>query len=640
MALKIQTFSNVHGGSSLFKALAHPLAVGKVEALIAKLKAKGPVAVYDPNGSSVEFDALYDLSSIAIDNVYVQKVVEIGQTRLGKPARPVTEMKDSTAKILLVATFGMQHTLPHFRHLIPAGAELVSFDDLRIPEDMLSNKRNYTDNLNFATNFVWFREGAGLHTRLFTANFWAGYKPPGNVTDSALWLCLFDADGKKIAEWKEELGNKVSAFTIDSAEVKKRFNLPDFNGSLFFHGIGVAGHETVKYALDTYGDDETVLTCTHDANSFPADYYAGLPAPKKGEKVTLIVQNSHPCTIPAGSIGLNLMGANDTAQFYQKAIAPFGTHAIDVAELLPKAQWPQQVEVQAGRHFVRPRYEIVAENGRRRVAHANVERTDLKPDPEIANLANMMGKGFILPAPILPTDRWDSIALPTPMATGQAELPLMLLVYGSDGKEVLRQPLGNIKRHESNDLRINDLLNGKELPGGYGHMELVYDFHAGQSADGWLHGLFRYEDRATGHAAETSFGAHIFNTVLVYKNQPQSYTGRVPGLSTRLFLRLGSGKTDTICHLVYPASTPWHAVSDTQLILLDRNGVETATKTINIPCSGSIHWRYSEMFTAEERAKAGENAYVMIRDVTCRLFGYHGRDNGGKAFCLDHMFGF
>ena len=29
-----------------------------------------------------------------------------------------------------------------------------------------------------------------------------------------------------------------------------------------------------------------------------------------------------------------------------------------------------------------------------------------------------------------------------------------------------------------------------------GHAELVYDFRDGGEADGWLHALFRYEDRA------------------------------------------------------------------------------------------------------------------------------------------------
>jgi hypothetical protein len=46
------------------------------------------------------------------------------------------------------------------------------------------------------------------------------------------------------------------------------------------------------------------------------------------------------------------------------------------------------------------------------------------------------------------------------------------------------------------------------------------------------------------------------------------------------------------------------------------------------------------MFDAGERQAAGRGAYVIIRDTTCRLFGYHGLLNGNGAFSLDHMFGF
>ena len=41
-----------------------------------------------------------------------------------------------------------------------------------------------------------------------------------------------------------------------------------------------------------------------------------------------------------------------------------------------------------------------------------------------------------------------------------------------------------------------------------------------------------------------------------------------------------------------------------------------------------------------ERERAGERGYVVIRDVTCRLFGYHGLIDGEESFSLDHMFGF
>jgi hypothetical protein len=293
---------------------------------------------------------------------------------------------------------------------------------------------------------------------------------------------------------------------------------------------------------------------------------------------------------------------------------------------------------------------VVQASGRRHIAHANVERVDLKPDPHIPEIANLMGKGYLLPAPILPVQRWRSLALPTPMATGQEDLPVAAVVYDCEGRERARHSFGLLLRHDSVALDLNGLLQhgGAELPvdgwaaedGGYGHVELIYDFAEGGSADGWLHGLFRYHDRTSGQAADTSFGAHIFNTALTYHNEPQSYSGRAPGLTTRIFLRLGIAPVDTLCHLIYPASTPWHARSSTELVLTRADGETVATRRLEIPCSGSRLWRYGETFDDGERRAAGDNAYVLVRDGTCRLFGYHGLVRDGQAFCLDHMFGF
>ena len=309
--------------------------------------------------------------------------------------------------------------------------------------------------------------------------------------------------------------------------------------------------------------------------------------------------------------------------------------------LLPDVRWPAQIEIQAGKYFVRPRYEVVTQSGRRRISHPNVERVDLQPDPRIPELGNLLGKGFILPAPILPLDRFSSCVLPTPMSTAQDSLPVAAIIYDSGGREVARHDFGNLPRDHESLFKIDTALSRKnELPDGYGHIELVYDFAQGGTADGWLHGLFRYTDRASGHAADTSFGAHVFNTVLTYRNEPQSYAGPAPGLSTRLFLRLGPPPLDTICHLVYPASTPWHAHSRTALILHDGHGEPVATHNVAIPCGGSRHWRYTEIFTDAERKSAGDSAYVLVRDQTCRLFGYHGLVHDAGSFSLDHMFGF
>src|SRR5204863_288593 len=167
------------------------------------------------------------------------------------------------------------------------------------------------------------------------------------------------------------------------------------------------------------------------------------------------------------------------------------------------------------------------------------------------------GKGYLLPAPLMPRESWRTLVLPTPMAVSQTDLPIAALIYDPHGREVLRHPLGRLPRAHATVLDLDEIDDLGLLGGGYGHIELVYDFSGGGEGDGWLHALFRYRHRQSGHAAETSFGAHVFNTVLTYRDEPQSYTGRPPGLSTRLFLRLGEPAYDTFCHLIYPASRPW-----------------------------------------------------------------------------------
>jgi hypothetical protein len=406
------------------------------------------------------------------------------------------------------------------------------------------------------------------------------------------------------------------------------------------HIVGAAGHDVVKYALDIFdtGEGGLSLSTTHDANSWPADRYAGLPAPAPGERVLLWIQNSHPAAIPAGAITLNPMGEERGAALAE-SLPPFASRAVDVGRMLPGLAWPRQVELFAGKHMVRPRYEIVAP-GRRHIAHVNVERDDLAADPALPQLQDLFGKGYLLPAPILPRSEWQSLALPTPMATAQAELPIAALVYDPEGREIARHRFGRLPRAHAALLDLDRLAGVEVLGEGWGHVELVYDFAAGDAADGWLHALFRYRHRTSGHIAETSFGAHIFNTALTYRGEPQSYSGPPPGLSTRLFLRLGEDGHDTLCHLIYPASRPWRPLSATEIVLYDGAGCEIARAALAIPCSGSRLWRYHALFPPPARTRAGKGAYIIVRDTTCRLFGYHGLVGRAGAFSLDHMFGF
>jgi hypothetical protein len=631
----VWTFDNLLGGNTIYKALAHPLAAEAMERLRVRLRAAGPIALYDPFSQAHAFAELHNLEGLQIAGVYVQDVRQVGARSFGHTARPVTEIGASGAKIVFIAAFDSARAVAQIAHFLPANCVVLSFDDLRLPTALITNTTRYVDPLNFAVNHAFFRDEGGLSTRLVTANYWSGY---GAVRRPFFWLRLFGADGQALATWQEDLPQAGGSVVIDSREIRARVGLAEFTGQLFIHVVGAAGHDIVKYALDVIGAPGRDLSCTHDANAWPADRYAGVPAPRPGERVIVWVQNSHAEPIPAGAVGLARMG-DEHVTWLDRPVPGFGTLALDVASLLPDVAWPAQIEVRAGRHFVRPRYEVLC-GDHRLIAHANVERMDLKPDPAIPLLANLLGRSYLLPMPILPRRQFRTEVQPTPMSIHQTTLPVRLDLFDSDGKNIAERFLGCLTRDHALAIDLDDILGDDLLVNESGHAELVYDFHAGGEADGWLHALVRCTDRTSGHAAETSFGSHVFNTVLTYKDEPQSYAGRPPGLSTRLFMRLGQTGQRSFTMLIYPASTPWHARSDTRLELHDASGAELAHERLPIACSGSALLWMDDVFGESVLRRAGEGAFVLIRDATCRLFGYHGLVDTLGAFSLDHMFGF
>jgi hypothetical protein len=617
MVLNIKTFAN-QKPCTFFKALGHPMVATRLDAF-----KKAPLPpIYDPEGHLEDFIAMTGLQ--APSRIYVQAVEAL------KPHTTLisTIQKDNPQK-LLILSFDPEKHLEQMKHLLPSSCEIVSLKELRLPDEMLVDPKNYLSDLNFSTNFAFFREEGGWHTRIKSANCWAKY----GSKDTKLWAILFDDMGQPLAQWEEPLPSSVHSIIIDSRDIKKRFNLPDFTGQLFIHITGTKGHSIVKYALDTFHDDGT-LSATHDANAWPSTYFAGLPAPRKGEKVILWLQNSHSVPVPAKGVSLNLMGDSKSV-FLKQDIPPFGTYALDVANYFPEAHWPQQIELQAGHYFVRPRYEVINDKGYRCMAHVNVERNDLKPDPKLKDVQEAFGKGYILPAPLFQTDDFITSALPTPMSRELQFMPLQAFVYDKEGQLKGNYSFGNLPRNHQKAFIVNDLV---QLGSDYGHIELVYDFDKGDEADGWLHGLFRYQHKTLPAQAETSFGSHIFNTAITYKNEPQSYKGPPPGLTTGLFLRVDDD-IETFCHLIYPTSTPWHATSDTTLVLYTKEGNAIAEASLKIPQSGSRVWIYQETFSAADREKA-RGGYVIIQDKTCRLFGYHGLRQKNGNFSLDHMFGF
>ncbi len=119
----------------------------------------------------------------------------MAEDRGGYVARALTDLPDSGARTVLIAAFDAARIAARIAHLLPPGAEVVTLDEVKLPDALLTNRARYLDKLNFATNFVFFREADGLSTRLVSANYWAGYGG-GAIR---LWLRLFDATGAVLA---------------------------------------------------------------------------------------------------------------------------------------------------------------------------------------------------------------------------------------------------------------------------------------------------------------------------------------------------------------------------------------------------------------------------------------------------------
>ena len=623
--LDIRTFGP-QGGNVLYKALAHPLAA---EALtrMEKAFAGQTIVIYDPEDTVRTLVALYPGLKPSV--VLVHDTEQVGQPDgFGGAKQALLELPDTEADIILALSFDDAKMRGRLGKLLD-GRTLHTLAPARLPDDMIVRGRPYLDKLNFATNFAFFRDDDQFSTRIVTANYWSNY----GSQDLRYWLRLYDQPGQVIAQWEQPVTQSGAGITIDSAQIRERFSLPPFMGQLFIHVIGARGHDVVKYALDVWGrNGDPSLSVTHDANAWPSVRYATLPAPEADETLTVWVQNSHATTIPAGGITFNPMGVEEH-RGVDRAIGPFETIAVDVGKIFPELTWPAQLEMRSGRHLVRPRYEIT-QRGRTRIAHLNVERDNIRPDPAIRNFAPSLGRGFLLPFPILDPEKFESFIQPNPMSEALETLPVRLDIFDDAGQPVGSHFLGNLPRSHSTAIALHDLTDRP------GHADLVYDFRDGGEADGWLHALMRYRNRETDHAAETSFGAHIFNTLMTWRSEPQSYSGPPPGLTTRLFLKLGHDHLRSFCCLIHPASIEGTDESETVLLLHAADGTLVAETGIRIQPSGSYMVRPHELFESAHLERAGVGGYILIRDLTCRLFGYHGLENGEGGFSLDHMFGF
>src|SRR5260370_37001012 len=139
MALRIDTFDNVRGGNTLYKALTPPGAAQLGHALVGTLRRNAPIAVYDPDGAANAFNEIFSLEGVEVAGAYVQQTARVGERVLGRAAAPVTELSGSATRAVFIAPFAAERRIVSLRPRFTQGAGAFTPDARRTPGDHLTH---------------------------------------------------------------------------------------------------------------------------------------------------------------------------------------------------------------------------------------------------------------------------------------------------------------------------------------------------------------------------------------------------------------------------------------------------------------------------------------------------------------------
>ena len=253
------------------------------------------------------------------------------------------------------------------------------------------------------------------------------------------------------------------------------------------------------------------------------------------ERVVLWLQNSHAAPIPPGAVALDRMGAEQPVALTEP-VAAVRQLALDVATLLPDAALAG-----ADRAARRPPRGPPALRGDPRRAHPHrpCQRGARRPAARPRASARLPARARPrLPAAVPGAAARSASAPSCSRRRWRRRRPTCRCGStcstrdGPQGGGALPRPPDARSRPGGRPRRSPSVRRGARRAG----LRLPRRRRAPTA------GCTRCSATRTaqsGHVAESSFGAHIFNTLMTYRDEPQSYSGPPPGLSTRLFLKLG-----------------------------------------------------------------------------------------------------
>ncbi len=80
----------------------------------------------------------------------------------------ISAVDDGFDALLMVAFDDGGKLQSHLAHALTGSLRVETLDALRLPDNRITVKHAYLDPKNFATNYALLRDGAGLHTRVWS----------------------------------------------------------------------------------------------------------------------------------------------------------------------------------------------------------------------------------------------------------------------------------------------------------------------------------------------------------------------------------------------------------------------------------------------------------------------------------------
>src|SRR3546814_12623949 len=100
------------------------------------------LAVYDPEAQDAadHLDSFFPVPRDNLAGVFVQRVEDIGQTRLGHVTQPVTAIRALAPDAVLITAFDAAIHKAQIARLLPADCQVFTLDAMRLPDAWLSNQ--------------------------------------------------------------------------------------------------------------------------------------------------------------------------------------------------------------------------------------------------------------------------------------------------------------------------------------------------------------------------------------------------------------------------------------------------------------------------------------------------------------------